>query len=136
MTESSIHMDKIVLRWDPPRTCGTVMHLLEKRLKHQISQLRPVHGRTDVKEEDVEKEVKKETKDNTQDDEEKNDDQQVVVSGASTASVGQPLSGRHLSLKLHALLQGCPSSEGSLPTSGLHVFEDLILGRRILRQGL
>ena len=42
--------------------------------------------------------------------------------------MGQRLSGRHLALKLQALLQGCPSSEDSLPTPGLHVFEDLILG--------
>ena len=57
------------------------------------------------------------------------EDQKVAVSVASTASVGQQFSSRHLPLKLQSLLQCRPSSEDSLPTPGLHVFEDLILGK-------
>ena len=65
-------------------------------------------GMADVKEEDVNKEVKKDIKEKTQDDEENNEDHNVAVSAAPTASVGQQLSGRHLPLKLQALLQDRP----------------------------
>ena len=87
----------------------------------------PAHGTADVKEEDGKKEEKKEIKEEEQE-EDKKEDQTVAVSVASTAPVGQQPSGRHLPLKLQALLHGRPSSEDSLPTPGLHVFEDLILG--------
>ena len=119
--------DVIMLRWDPPRKYDTIMHFLAKYLKHHIFQVASVDGTADVTEEDDKKEIKKEIKEEEQE-EENIEDQKVAVSAASAASVGQQLSGRHLPLKLQALLQCRPSSEDSLPTPGLHVFEDLILG--------
>ena len=107
--------DVVVLRWDPPRTYDAVKAFLSKHLQKHVFQL--------AKEGDNEKEDKKED-DKKEDTKE---DKNVAGSAASAASVGQRLSGRHLALKLQALLQCHPPSEDSEPTTGLHVFEDLIV---------
>ena len=87
----------------------------------------PADGKADVKDEDDKKAEKKETQEEDTK-EEKHEDHHVAVPVASTSSVGQQLLGRHLPLKLQSLLQRRPSSEDSLPTPGLHVLEDVILG--------
>ena len=105
-----------MLRWDPPRKYDAVIHFLHKHLKNYIDRkmsrmmVAPVDGKADVKDEDDKKEEKKETQEEDTK-EEKNEDQNVAVSIASTAPVGQQLSGRHLPLKLQHLLQCRPSSE-------------------------
>ena len=102
-----------MLRWDPPRKYDAVMHFLDKQFKNKFLQVALVDGKADVKDEDDKKEEKKETQEEDTK-EEKKEDQKVVVSVASTASVGEQFSGRRLPLKLQALLQCRPSSEDSL----------------------
>ena len=112
----STEEDVIMLRWDPPRKYDSVLHFLNKHLKNyndwKMSRMMvaPVDGKAEVKDETDKKEEKKGTQEEDTN-EEKSEDQNVAVSVASTAPVGQQLSGRHLPLKLQHLLQCRPSSE-------------------------